>query len=388
MALLATGCGGGGGTSTSTSQANAPSDFTIEDVTAAGDTIVADWGDEDGLAVLLLAVDAGYSIEQIVENPSITAAGTIAGVEPAGAALGLLEDPPPGVATQGASGAMLVVFQDAPPDWTPSDTFIDFVDNTAGDLFFAARAHLEDLRSRDAGADEWELAITTTTAGLLARGYTPDQVIEALLLGQVGFTYGDGSSDRAGVVCFYVEPDPAIVPPGTDRLADACPALERTGGAQATSTTTTTTSSAPPEPAPAVGDRYVGSIDAAATGADPDLVLVNSVDLVVGDDLTGTIELLGNATVEGFEDTSDGFCFYVLVTLEPGAVPTVGDGAYAGAAEAQGALGDGACPGGPPAGELVVLTVTIDAAIDGDTLTGVVSNATEEPLTFTATLTP
>jgi hypothetical protein len=35
-----------------------------------------------------------------------------------------------------------------------------------------------------------------------------------------------------------------------------------------------------------------------------------------------------------------------------------------------------------------VLTVTIDAAIDGDTLTGVVSNATEEPLTFTATLTP
>ena len=387
MALLATGCGGGGGTSTSTSQANAPSDFTIEDVTAAGDTIVADWGDEDGLAVLLLAVDAGYSIKQIVENPSITAAGTIAGMEPAGAALGLLEDPPPGVATQGAAGAMLVAFQDAPPDWTPSDTFIDFVDNTAGDLFFAARAHLEDLRSRDAEADEWELAITTTTAGLLARGYTPEQVIEALLLGQVGFTYGAGSSNGAGVVCFYVEPDPAMVPPGTDRLADACPALERTGGARATSTTTPTTSSAPPEPATAVGDRYLGSIDAAATGADPDLVLVNEVDLVAGDDLTGTIELLGNAGVEGFEESAP-FCFYVLVRLEPGQVPAVGDGTYSGEVSAEGGLGDGACPGGPPAVELVVLTVTIDAAIEGDTLTGVVSNATEEPLTFTATLTP
>lgn len=370
------GCSGDPTATTATVPADAAT-FSYAGITGATEAIVDDWGEETGFAVLLLAFDAGYTIEQVVATPELTQAGTIAGVEPADAPLGLLEDPPAGVGDQALAHQGLFVLQEL-PDWDPNETLIDSFDNTIREVFIAAEQRLEELRSQQAQGSR----LITIVATLAARGYLVDQIIEAFIFGEVDADLGADPQLGIPVPCYSIVTEPEVLPVNQDLLAGSCPPL---GSESVDEETTTTTQPADTEePDAGEGDEFVGSVDAAATGADPDLVLINSVLLVAGADLTGTIELLGNAAVEGFDDSA-GFCFHLKITLAPGSVLEAGDGSYEGTADAQGGLGDGPCPGGPPDVEPTFLTVEVTASIAGDTLTGVLANAGEEPITFTAT---
>ena len=354
---------------------------------AATEEIVADWGDREGFARLLLAVDAGYSLTQIISHPSLTEYGTVEGTDPDGGPLGLLDDPPEPTSGLAPSPVFLAMVVAQAPSWSAAETYIGFIDDTVGDLFDAADEHIRTAREAEQAELEWEQAVTTVTAALLARGYSVEQVIEALILDEAKGITGLGGISRRPTACYTISTDPPTVPPGTDLLVGECAPIS-SGVSPTTTSVAGTTTAVPSGTQPeGGGDHYVGTVDAAGTGADPSLVVDNRVDLFAGEDLTGVIVLLGNAIIEGFED-SEGFCFYLRVDLEPGAVPATGEGTYAGAAQAVGGLGETTCVDGPPTEGLSSTPVSVDAQVFDGTLTGALGNAGEDPSTFTATLAP
>jgi hypothetical protein len=364
-----------------------PAGSVADRLVAATERIVDDWGDREGFARLLLAVDAGYSLTQIVSHPSLTEHGTVEGADPDGEPLGLLEDPPASTSGRAPTPVFLAMVVAQAPSWSAAETYVGFIDDTVGDLFDAAHEHIRTAREAEQEELEWEQAVTTVTAALLARGYSAEQVIEALILDDAKGITGLGGISRRPTACYTISTDPPTVPPGSDLLEGECAPIS-SGVAPSTTTVASTTTTVPPGTQPeGGGDHYVGSVDAAGTGADPSLVVDNRVDLIAGEDMTGLIVLLGNATIEGFED-SEGFCFYLRVDLEPGAVPAIGEGTYAGSAQAVGGLGETTCVDGPPTEGLTSTPVSVEALVSDGTLTGSVGNAGEEPITFTATLTP
>jgi hypothetical protein len=367
-AMVVVACAGNGAETTPAS----PVGSAAEPVVGAAQTIVSEHGDQEGFAALLLAVDTGYAIGQVIDHADqLTATGAIEGVEPSGPPLGLLEDPPE------ARGQALVILAMAvaqPSDWTGSDTYIDFIDNTVGDLFAAASEHLEEQRMEAAADEEFEQLVTVVAAGLLARGYSLEQVVEALVFKEWA---ADDLQPSAIFSCWHL--DPPVVPIGRDLLSAGCAAVPLPESTT-TSLSSDITSSQPAEEE-ASGVRYVGTVGGDAFG-DGD-VLINSVDLVVEEDLTGVIEMMGNAFVEGSEDTA-GFCFYLRVEIEPGQVPSIDDGVYQGTVEAVGGLVETLCGESPPDTGLETATATLSADIDGDTMTGALEGEDGVPIPFTA----
>ena len=370
LAMLAVACAGDGADTTST----LPVDAAGEPVVGAAQTIVSEYGDQEGFAALLLALDTGYTIGQVIDHAGeLTATGSVEGVEPSGPPLGLLEDPP-----EARRRALVIVAMAVAQtsDWTGSDTYIDFIDNTVGDLFAAAEEHLEQQREQEAADEEFEQLVTLVAAGLLARGYSLEQVVEAFIFKQWA---ADDLQPSPVFPCWHLQP-PAV-PPGEDLLSELCEAVPLPE-ATTTSLSSTTTSTQPAEEE-ASGVRYVGTVGGDAFG-DGD-VLINSVDLIAGGaDLTGVIEMMGNAFMEGSEDGA-GFCFFLRVEVQPGQVPSIDDGVYQGTVEAVGGLGDTLCGASPPDTGLDTATATLSADIEGDVLTGVLEGEDGAPITFAAT---
>jgi len=105
--LVATGCGGASDSDSETTEsatsdsatresATPPSNGAVitSDVVAAASNRIGDHhGERLGFAVTVVALDSGYSIEQIVESPTPNADGSIEGVQPAGPPLGVLSAP-------------------------------------------------------------------------------------------------------------------------------------------------------------------------------------------------------------------------------------------------------------------------------------------------------
>jgi hypothetical protein len=260
----------------------------------------------------------------------------------------------------------------APSDWNASDTYIDFIDNTVGDLFHAADSRLRELRAQETAAEEFDLAVTTAAAGLLARGYSPEQVIEGLFFREARYT---------SLSCWHL--DPPVTPPGADLLSENCPAVPLPSPSTTAPPTTGQTEPPPPEEDPSgESARFIGTVGDEAAGSGSE-VLINSVDLVAGTDLTGVIELLGDASVEDVED-SEGFCFYLRVDLAPGLVTQIEDGSYQGTVGVFGGLADGHCPDGPPDLAFESVSAALTARIDGDTLSGELVGEDGVPITFTA----
>jgi hypothetical protein len=129
----------------------------------------------------------------------------------------------------------------------------------------------------------------------------------------------------------------------------------------------------------------VGAIDPESAGQSDGRVIVNEVDLVAGDDLRGTIELLVEGTLLDESDQID--CLYAIFTLDAGAVPTTGDGTYAGTIVGAGAFPDGACPTSGRPATTDDASGRISATISDDTMTGVVGEGPDDPNAFTFTAT-
>lgn len=130
----------------------------------------------------------------------------------------------------------------------------------------------------------------------------------------------------------------------------------------------------PTAPMDVEGGRFVGSItdDSGAS------VIMSSVELDAGDDLTGSLQHV----VES--DTAE--CTSILVTAPVGEVAALDPGTYAGTVAGRTHSMSTACPSdgdmaGPPNS---ISAGRLTATISGDTLSGIWSDGTET-LSFTAT---
>ncbi|GAB3249597.1 hypothetical protein [Nocardioides dilutus] len=388
MAVFTGACGGSGDGSSQTSSesddagAVSAADRTqAEGLVDAESQITEEWGDVDGFAVTLLAIDRGYLLDQIVANPTIAADGTIEGVDPAGSASGMFGELTAAAAEGASAHTVPAVHRLAPPghndDARPSDAFLAFIDSSAGAMFDAAQRHLAELARQERLAAEFEQSLTLTTLALLTRGYTAEQLTEALFFGTI-----------TGPLfpCIGIVDDPPVVPPGEDGFP-SCPPLgadpSSTSDPDSTGSAPSTGDDSDPAGESSEGVLFVGTFSGPGDESG-DEVLIDRIEMVAGDDLTGTIEVL----VQGglFEDSTQLDCFYLLIELAPGDVPATGEGTYAGTATGRSAFPDGACPGGgPPPLDSPAETIEVVASIEGDTLSGTIGGDSDAANSFTAT---
>jgi hypothetical protein len=249
LALVLSSCGSGDNAAGPTSQSpSAAPTVDPDDLDRLTTDILDQWGPEDGFAVLLLALDAGYSLHQMLAAPIIEADGTITGVAPDGENHDLVELAGPASAPGLLQPAqiMAVVFaarQGQGDDKSPADAYIGFIDLTAAELWSTARQNIRDQVEQEAAEREeaaeiagMDAFIIGTVVNLAARGYTPEQIMEAIVLNSVWLRHVD--AEDSSVVCYSIveEPffedddgptSPAVrTPAGSDLLRGTCPPVE------------------------------------------------------------------------------------------------------------------------------------------------------------------
>ena len=333
MMLTLAACGGEDAPETATTGASSgASGLTVERIDAAATTIDEQWGERDGFAVVMLAADRGYAIDQIVEHPQIEGDGSIGGVEPAGPTRGLIE-PAAGSGARrfgdGRSPANVLISFDTSLDGSPADAYVAFVDQSLGELFTAAQAHRDRQAREAAAAEAFEAEVSAIAMGLLARGYSLEHVIEAIVLSEWKL---------ASLVhpCLYI---PGAAPGGTDQMSSSCPPLSAGGG---TSGGTETPAGQPAAgtggldgvyvndewPAPAGGtvvevleaDIAVTVADGMVDGGIVWVVVVQSDDgvRVVAQRATQTIEFGGTVAPDGtYRGEGTTSVVYELMSCEP-----------------------------------------------------------------------
>lgn len=148
-------------------------------------------GDVDGFAVTVVALDSGYSVSQIVANPSIGADGLIVGLDPDGAPLGLVES------DAGPQGFRATPSTTPPPPKRPTDRLLFLFDLTLDDVHEEATKQLQAQLDRD--FEEWKAAAQAELAAaeseaedirlaavvliLIAQGYTLDDAMQGIFFG-------------------------------------------------------------------------------------------------------------------------------------------------------------------------------------------------------------
>lgn len=368
---------GGAGTDTAAAL-DGDVDVPPEIVAAAG-AIEAQWGAEDGFAVILLSIDRGYSIDQILETPSLGSDGTIDGLVPDDGPLGLIEAAPDdGEAAEEGFGE--IVLASVVSSLAPNGAYIEFLDETASEIFMMASRHLADQDAAAQAAIQTGALVLQLTLLLMSRGYNLDQVVEALFFG----TFRIGNFP-----CVEIEDDPPVLSRGGDDLELRCGALpagaddaEEVAEPEDTEPADSDTDGGSADPAGSDGARFVGTIDDNGGSTDTSAVIVNRVELVAGTHLVGTMELLLEDKLT--EQSPQPDCFFAVFTLSGDSVPATDEGTYAGIVEAAGAFPAGACPpGGPPLDPESVTQGPISATITGDVITGVVGEGADA-FTFTA----
>lgn len=386
IAVLATACGGSddtvGSDAAPTSSEAAPV-AVPPDIEAAVQAIEADWQEADALGAVLLAIDAGYALDQIVEHPTIADDGAIEGVEPAGVPTALIGDPPSGPREgvgeegMGEASVQLVGYS---PGQSPSEAYVVGIERSIEEIWRAAQEHLADQEAERLEAVNRGSLQLTMTMLLLERGYSLDQVVESLFFG----TFRLGSYP-----CVAIEDDPPVIPRAEDGMAGCGPLSGDEG-----TTTTTTTSAGPagtdPPPSTTAGEPGDGTRFEGAIGGDVDTsatIIRNEIELFAGDDLTGSISYVAEYRLTEGSQTVD--CFAVHIVLEPGSVTSTGEGTYSGSVSGEAHSTSTTCPAGgvfsgPPT---EVAEGTLSVTISGDTLSGSWGEGGGS-LTFTATRAP
>lgn len=179
FSLVALGCGDDGSPST----AAGPPDPAA--VTAAAVTLTDRWDDRLAFFAVVASFDHGYTVVQIVEGAAqLQADGQITGVEPAGAALGMLSPLTGGANLPGLTAAprRLPAVQFAGP--IPVDQQVDFADEVLGEFYEAGQRRIEAEEVFGADGDELLVAgVTEATLQLAASGYSAEQILDALITG-------------------------------------------------------------------------------------------------------------------------------------------------------------------------------------------------------------
>lgn len=331
---------------------------------------VAQHGDAGAFAVTMIAFDRGYSVEQIAAGEVIAVDGSIGIEEPAGPARGFLVSGPQGLVRRQTNVRL--------PE--ELNLRVEFLASTLNEIHGATwNRHEEAVRKAAAEFNEEftpdHVRLSWAVVQLVSRGYTPEQAIEGLVFGEVTLD---------SPVCGRL-PEPPAGPP---TALDGCPPIKET---------TPSTTAPPTDQAPAVSDQppaedagdigfepgtftgsaigLLGTGDGGDDGGDTTILLVDSADVEVqAESMTGTIELLVQATSAGDGDegdlddiVDDTICLWILISLD--AVPLTDPdlGQFNGSATIDSNFEFGNCPpGGLPSIQTAPQMLAGD--VDGDTL--------------------
>lgn len=221
---------------------------SFDDIIEAADTLVDRFGDDVAFFVTAISLDQGYSAGQIVDSAwAVGADGTIPQVpaahEPWGLTAPADESQTSGGPPRGAGIAPLVPPADT--DETLGDTKVQFLGASLGEIWVNAGAHIarQDAYSELKSVSDRSLPVIAIIS-LAATGYSPDQILEALLFDQWARQGSNG--------CTVIDNGKGIVTPQLKtRFADV--QCRNSSGTPlfvtaTTSTTTTTGSDVPNEP--------------------------------------------------------------------------------------------------------------------------------------------
>jgi hypothetical protein len=224
MVLLAAACSSSEDEAT-TAEPNPDVEITQNELVAAADFIVDKWGGQEGFAIIVLAIDLGYTVDQLVGDfERLNKDGTIVGLEPRLEPRGLTSPAPAGDAAGNdeevspEGGFQLIAFAQELDD--ASALYVEFVDQTLAEIYKAAVEHAPTpptaIESDVDFEDYLAAGIAVMVLGLMARGYTIEQAIQAMVLNTISQT-----SITEG--CFYIEDE---MPPGEDLLRGDCDGIE------------------------------------------------------------------------------------------------------------------------------------------------------------------
>lgn len=330
---------------------------------------VAEHGDAGAFAVTMIALDRGYSVEQIAAGDVIAVDGSIGTEQPAGSARGFLVSGPQGLMRRQADVRL--------PE--ELDLRVEFLGSTLNEIHGATwNRHEEAVKQAAAEFNEEftpdHVRLSWAVVQLVSRGYTPEQAIEGLVFGEVTLD---------SPVCGRL-PEP---PEGPPTSLDGCPPI--TDPTPSTTAPSSGGEQAAPDPPPAdpVGEigfepgTFTGSAigllgDDIGSSEDETILLTDSASVEVGaESLSGTIELLVQATSAGDGDegdlddiVDDTICVSFVLVLDGVALSDPDIGQFSGSAVLDGNFEFGNCPpGGLPSFQTI--TVSVVADVDGDVLT-------------------
>lgn len=205
--LLVTSCGGGTTTTTSNDSADAPTttatsapvtastadpvqdDYGMSElVLAVSDSLVTALGVEEATAAVVLALDSGYSFEQLTAAATagtLSTDGTISGVDPAHDTYGLIANEGPPAADVSATAEHQVVpailltraIAAADSDLVPQNDFIRDLNDRAND-FFAPR----EAERRQEERGRFVIAMLYHLSSL---GYSFEQIVDGIVFGEI-----------------------------------------------------------------------------------------------------------------------------------------------------------------------------------------------------------
>jgi len=154
--------------------------LTVASLEAASNQIGETDGPGTGFAVTVVALDKGYSVEQIVEGAPLSADGSIPGVQAEGQALNVLSEPaePNGFRRPAQ----------APDEPSVLELRVDFLGATLMQIHTASfdrqqRELDEAIAQAREGLVEDDYQIIYDTLMLVGRGYTLEQALTGVFLG-------------------------------------------------------------------------------------------------------------------------------------------------------------------------------------------------------------
>ena len=175
------------------------------------DNVVATVGEDQAIIALILALERGYSLEQLeagAANGELNADGIIVGSDPDGPPLGIFEIPAASVLLQARTTNPLVT---AGNDLIPASAGVDLFQNLVKPAF-------EEQQEPDDGAPHVQrvLEILASLIELRNSGYTVEQIVtEAVLVGSISVVPGEdtncaGLRDSEGEI---------VLPQGSDLVS-------------------------------------------------------------------------------------------------------------------------------------------------------------------------
>jgi hypothetical protein len=206
VVLVTAACGDSG--STEPAPTETPSTQTAPlvnaEATAVGAAVVDRLGPEDGFAAVVLALDHGYDVAQVVNGAaSVAPDGTIAGVTPSGPAPGLFTE-----SAEAFGGALIVAAGPVVLAAAEEVTIDDFSAVLRRNFDERSSLSTHPVAETVSAEDEDRATVEAMIGGILALvdvGYTLDQIVEGLVLGELHFAAAlDPEFDKQDNICIVL----------------------------------------------------------------------------------------------------------------------------------------------------------------------------------------